>query len=373
MNLDRQGVSVGGVPLPPGMRDIEKLYNLARDKRAGARADLATIVAALLNRGVSEREGELVADILIELLRQAERDFRMALANQLSVVDNVPLRLVLQLANDEIDIARPVLKKSKVLGEMDLIYIIKSKPAAYWSVIAARQDIKEKVVDVLADTRDLDTAISLAKNMDIKLTEHALTVLSDIAKGEEALAVPLLRRDDVPRDIATMLYMYVGEQLKRFILENYDVDKDKVEKAVRRVTEEFAVELNAESDLLPEEGMMLEAQAYKDNQTLDMKMMRGTLRRGHIRSFIAQFAVYTGLAPEVVAQMLKQTHGQGLAVACKAFEIEKSDFVSLYMLTNRIRSMGATVGLDEMTKAIKYFERISPDVAKTIMAGKEMS
>lgn len=373
MSLDRQGVSVGGVPLPPGMRDIEKLYNLARDKRPGARADLAMIVAALLARGVTDREGEMVADILIELLRQAEKDFRMALSSQLAIADNVPLRLVLQLANDEIDIARPVLKKSKALGEMDLVYIIKSKTGAYWSVIAARHDLGNRVIDTLADTRDLDTAIALAENTGIKLTEHALAVLSDIAQGEESLAVPLLRRDDVPHDIAAMLYMYVGEQLKTFILENYDVDEKQVERAVRRVADEFAVEINAEADPLPEEDMVLDAQKYKAKQMLDVNLMLGTLRRGHIRSFIAQFAVYTGLAPEVVAQMLRQTHGQGLAVACKAFGIEKSDFVSLFMLTNRIRSMGAMVGLDEMTKAISYFERISPDVAKRIMAGDGFS
>ena len=100
--------------------DVGQLYDLARDKNPRARAELTHEIGSILEADVTDREGEMVADVLVELLRQAETDLRQALSEKLSLLDNVPLRLVLQLANDEIEIAQPVLTHSPVLGEFDL-------------------------------------------------------------------------------------------------------------------------------------------------------------------------------------------------------------------------------------------------------------
>lgn len=367
MDLSFLDKSSDVIPLLVRLYDSHKLHGLAKDDKPLARAELTTAVCELLEMDSSPRESELIADVLIGLMRQAEADLREALAERLAVVENVPLRLILNLANDKIDIARPVLEKSIVLGDLDLIYIIKSKGPAYWQAIAAREQISNQVMNLLSDARDVDTAVMLAENHNIELTEHALSVLSDMAQNSDTLAAPLLRRDDVSADIAKALFKYVGQEIKDYIKEEYGIAEGSIADAVDEVIDGLVEATEAVSEFSPTPSMLKAAERYKDKGLLTTKLMLGTLRRGQIQAFVSQFSKYTGLDPKTTLEIFSQSSGQGLAVACKAFEITKEDFVSIFLLTNRVRNHGRMVDLNDMTKAIAYFNRIKRDVAQGII------
>ncbi|GJL84543.1 MAG: hypothetical protein DHS20C02_03180 [Micavibrio sp.] len=355
-------------PLLVRLYDSSKIYGLAKDKKPLARAELTSAVSELLELDVSPRESELIADVLIELMRQAETDLRQAVSERLSVMDNVPLRLALQVANDDIEVATPVLKHSKVLKDLDLIYIIKSQSPAHWQAIASRKILSDQVMNILADTGDFGTATTLAENMDIKLTEHTVTALSCLAQQSEQVARPLLRREEISSDIATKLYQFVGQELKQYILKNYKVESGVLIDAIDDVVLEFS-DADSISEFAPTQIMLNAADRFKEKGLLTIKLMLGTLRRGQIQSFVAQFSRFADLDPQTVEEILVQPNGQGLAVACRAFDIMKADFVSIYLLTNRVRAQGKMVDLKDMTKAVNYFNRIKPDVARNIMQG----
>lgn len=359
-------------PLLVRLYDSHKLYGLAKDKKPLARVELTSAVSDLLEMNLSTRESELVADVLIELIRQAEKDLREALAERLSVLDNVPLRLILKIANDDIDIARPVLKNSSILGDLDLIYIIKSKSPQYWQAIAARESMSSQVVNILADTRDLDTAITLAENKNIALTEHAVVVLSDMAQGSEKLAAPLLRRDEITDEIASRLYQFVGQEVKKFITENYQIESGLLIDTVDDVVLELVGAAEDLSEFMPTANMLKAAERFKEKGLLTVQLMLGTLRRGQISSFVAQFSKFTGLDVRTVSEILMQPNGQGLAVACKAYDVLKPDFVSIYLLTNRVRNRGKMVDMGDMTRAVNYFNRIKPEVARNIISNSSV-
>ena len=109
------------MPMLVKLHDSHKLYSLAQDKQPLAQSELSTAMAELLDMQTTPREEELIADVLIGLMRQAEIDLREALSEKLSIMENVPLRLALHIANDEISVAKPVLKNSIALGDLDLI------------------------------------------------------------------------------------------------------------------------------------------------------------------------------------------------------------------------------------------------------------
>ncbi|MGH1376503.1 MAG: DUF2336 domain-containing protein [Alphaproteobacteria bacterium] len=355
--------------LPAQLSDIQNLCELARDKDPSARAELARSVGYILEAEVSPRESEIIADILIGLLRQAEADVRYALSEQLSKIEDAPLRLILQLANDDIDIARPILVNSDVLGDMDLMYIIKSKTNEYWQTIATRDHLSDSVIDVLADTEDFDTALALAENEGIKLTDHALIILSDIAQGSDILAKPLLLREEVSQDIAVKLYKFVGEEIKSFIGENYNFDIQKVSKAVDDTVADLS-DTSFQSGLEPEPYMIDAAETFKEQGLLNVQMLLNTLRRGHMRSYIAQFSVYTGLSVKAVQEILSQSNGQGLAITSRAYGIEKHDFVSMFMLSSRIWNNGRLVETDDIKAAIGYYTKATPEIAMHIVKTK---
>lgn len=353
------------MPMLVKLHDSHKLYSLAKDKQPLAQSELSSAMAELLEMQNSPREEELIADVLIGLMRQAEKDLRMALSEKLSLMDNVPFRLALHIANDEIDVAGPVLKKSMALGDLDLIYIIKSKTSEYWQVIAQRKKMSDQVINILAETRDNPTALNLVENMDIILPQDALKTIADIAKNEERLAASLVHRPDVTNDIACAIYKHVGQELKKFIVENYDIQTDDILAVVDDIVLEF--EQTAASEYTPSQAMINAAQRHRQKGLLTMGMMLGTLRRGQIQTFIAQLSVFAGMSTAQVEEFLSQEKGNGLAVLCRANDIMKSDFVTIYLLTNQLRQKGRMVDINDMNRAVNFFNKITKDVALHVL------
>ncbi|MFK7840608.1 MAG: DUF2336 domain-containing protein [Bdellovibrionales bacterium] len=355
-------------PLLVKLYDSQTLHGLAKDEKPLARAELTSAITELLQMELSPRENELVADVLISLMRQAERDLRQALSERLSVMENVPLRLILQMANDDIDVAGTVLTKSTVLSDLDLIYIVKSKGAEHWQAIAKRKTMSDQMINVLVDTGESKTVKSLVENNKITLTEYSIDVIADMACDDEMLAKPLLQREEVCTDIAKRLYQHVGKALKDYIVDAYELEMgSSIADLVDDVMIEFVEAAEENESLEPTQSMVNAAQRYKEKGLLTVQMMMRSLRRGQLNAFVAQFSQFTGMKTETVASILAQRNGQGLAVASRACDITKADFMSIFLLTNRIRSKGKMVDLGDMTKAMNYYTRIDAKVAKDII------
>jgi len=351
-------------PLLVQLYESHKLYSLAKDKRPLAKAELTGAVAQLLEVELSAVQKELLSDVLVTLVRQAEKDMRCALAERLAVIDNVPLRLLLQLANDEISIASPVLSKSPVLTDMDLVYIIKAHGPEYWQAIAEREYLSPLVIDVLADTCDAATAIALSANDRIKLTRHALKLLAQMAEENTDVARPLLARSELPASIARQLYAHVGEELRLWI----DAHFGPLDSAVTNAADDIIIEFaDAQSKFMPTEEMIKAAEKFASLNMLNMQMMMDVLHKGRISSFIAFFSRYTGLKAAIVHDFLKQSCPKGMAIACRAFGVQKADFSRIYLMTNTMRSDDRMVDHRSMLELLSYFDKVRPEVAKRIV------
>lgn len=352
-------------PLLVQLYENHRQYGAAMERRPAVRAELTGTIARLLEVHLPTQQKELLADVLVTLVRQAEKDLRLALSQRLSVMDNVPLRLLLQLANDEITIAAPVLKNSPVLTDLDLVYIIKAHGPDYWQAIAEREYLSPMIIDVLADTHDAGTAIVLSANDRVKLTAHALRLLTRMAQENEDIARPLLARNELPERIARQLYEHVGQELRLWIEDHFgnrlNID---TERAIEGIIVEFA---SAQSEFMPTAEMMRMADRFSSLKMLNMQMMMEALHKGQIASFIAYFARYTGLTSSRVHDFLKQACPKGMAIVCRAFGVQKSDFSRIYLMTHRMRSKERMINHAEMMAALTYFDKVRPDAAQRIV------
>lgn len=367
INMKAFEKSPGVTPLLVKLYESHKLYELAQDSQPEARAELTGVVSELLDIQLNGREQEMLADVLIALMRQAERDLRHALSERLAVMDNVPLRLVLFLANDEIGVAAPMLRYSPVLSDMDLIYIVKSQGADYWQAIAARENLSDNIINTLADTRDPGTAVVLAGNDRAVLTDYALQILSGLAQDNEDIARPLLSRAELPLGLVRELYAHVGTQLKAHIRGFYG---EEAAAPLNRVFDDMFVEfaeVRTQSEFMPTKTMLESAERYAMAGLLNMQLVMDTIKRGQVASFIAMFARYSGLTPKRVHDMLMQSCPKGMAIACRAFGVQKGDFSNIYVMTHRMRSKGRMVNHRDMLDVLAYFDQIRPEVAMRIV------
>lgn len=351
-------------PLLVRLYDTHNLYSLAGDKDSGdARLELATIMVDLLKIKLSDTESELITDVLLALMKQAESDLKQALSENLAAQDGVPLRMVLALANDEIQIAEPILRKSPVLDDMDLIYILQAKGIAHGRAIARREGMSATLINMLVDTKDFDVAVNLSGNNGITLTNHAYDILSAMAKQNEDIAVPLLHRSDLPQDIATKIYSFVSAELKKEINQRFGDQAN----AAGIVLDQIASEICDTPDRLYEgfETILARAHLLQRRGDLNIAGMISALRRGQHATFIAQFATYCSLPAETVRNILRQESGKGLAIACRAFDFSKADYVSIYLLTERQRGhIKRVVTHAELSRLMTLFDSIHPDEAR---------
>ena len=108
----------------------QHLLRLASGRSAGDRMVLATSLVDLLAEmelDLNDRETALIDDILNKLIADFETAVRRELADRLSSLECSPNEAVVALANDEIDVAKPILMQSSALRDQDLIEIIHNR------------------------------------------------------------------------------------------------------------------------------------------------------------------------------------------------------------------------------------------------------
>jgi uncharacterized protein (DUF2336 family) len=351
------------------LHDAQRRYATStRYKATMNRQRVVHTVAQILETEVNPHEKTMVADVLMSLVRQAERDLRESLSERLCVINDAPEDLILYLAHDIISVAKPVLSYSPILTETDLLYIIQSKSPEYWQAIAQRKKLDSDVVDALVERKDEGTAVQLVNNDTIRLNITAIEAFAELSKYSESLAEPLLRRSELPKRIAMDLYWHVSAVLRSQINQSFNIPKEKLDEALQDALQDFSDTAHKTADPRPSALMMDLARQYSRLNRIDDAMLVKTLRRGHTRFFVALMAERSNLAPETIHEIMRQVGGQGMAVACKAIHVTKENFVSLFLLSRSLTRGECAVDAYELRKAIKYFDAISADFAASIMA-----
>ena len=344
--------------------DTQRLYELAYDNRDEARSELIAAMTDLFGEELSARERELVADILISLVRRAEKTLRAQLARQLADREDVPARLVLTLAHDEIDVAEPVLSQSPCLSALDMVYIVKSMDAPYWRAVATRSDLDDELMNALVDTEDIETAVALAENTAVELNTHSANKLGSLACDHEELAASLVMRSDVPDSLIRMVYAHVSRSIQGYIHENYPVDND-LQSEINDALSRYAA--GPKRGFTPSYEELTQARQYADEGRLDIKHMLANLQNGRTTRFVAQFSAFTQLPVDVVQDICSQENGQGLAIASRACHVKRADFVNLFLMTRHMANSDPWINDNEMYTALSYYNRISEKLAQRIM------
>ena len=128
------------------------MYRLAEQKTRTGRRDLAETIADLIYAGqsaLSERERSLIFDILRRVISDAKLAIRPKLSAQLAEFDDALSDLVVALANDEIEVAYPILTRSRALEDEQLIEVVQTRAQEHQLAVALRENIPGTVSDAL--------------------------------------------------------------------------------------------------------------------------------------------------------------------------------------------------------------------------------
>lgn len=182
---------------------IEELeHALANGTEAQRESILSRITDLFISGANCYTRGQvkLFDDLMVGLVAAIESEARVQLAQRLAPVDNAPANVIRNLAlDDNIEVARPVLRGSRQLQEADLITAANLKGQQHLAAISERETLSEGVTDVLVTRGNRHVVCSVAKNAGARFSSVGFRFLVKRAAGDDELAAAVGMRADVPR------------------------------------------------------------------------------------------------------------------------------------------------------------------------------
>ena len=350
----------------PDTIDVETLLRLARDKSAESRKQLVSIIGDLFfdNHAVlTDSERVIMSDILRQLIHDVELTVRKHLAIRLSDEPMAPHELVVALANDDAEVAHPILLSSTVLRDPDLIEIIRHRTLEHQLAVAMRREVSADVCDALVATEDVNVITRMLDNPNAQIAQATMEYLVEQSQRVDSFQNPLVHRSDLPPQLAERMYWWVTAALREHIVQNFDIDPGELdstmEDVVRSAGAELAEKRKSATDKLADN--LLKANGP------DHEMLARLLRQGEISLFEAVLGQMTNLRENLVRRLIYEPGGEGLAIACRALNVEKAVFGSIFVLSRKARPGTHLVADGETTRALQFYEDIDPQAAALIL------
>lgn len=310
--------------------DAEFLLSLARQKSSESRSRLTEIIMDLFDSHDSEltdRQREMMFGILQSIIDDIEISIRQAVAGRLAMRDDVPREMVTRLANDTIKVAFPILTKSGLLRDLDLIEVIKLRSEEHMLAITVRQHVSEGVSDAIVETGRESVIVSLLKNKNAKISGKTMEYLVEQSRRVDSFQEPILNRDDLNPSLAKRMYLWVSAALRDHIVDQFGLDKATVDELLEQVASE---EISAVSAAPRVNKAAKLADALREEGLVNVDMLLTALAEGEVPLFVALFSKVTKLREFLVQRLVFEPGGEGLAIACKAIGLADEDFLRLF-------------------------------------------
>ncbi len=352
------------------------MLELARSPAPADRDRLLLALADLCEHNACQdaQTALLVRDVFMGLIGRVERDIRLRLAVKLSTAAWAPRELALTLADDEIDIARPILAGSPVLRDQDLIRLLVKAATDHQIEIARRPDLGSAVVTAILDQASPEVLTALAGNPSAQVTSLAMERLVTASQTVASLRAPLSRHPELTLDLGAMLYAWVGDALREVLSKRFAVEGARFEAAVAQAV--------GEACGAPGDGTSLESDAraamdrrvvekLKSGAQLRPGLLMRSLRDGKLMLFTIALAELGGFTTDEIRHALDADSAEPLALACAAVGVDRSALASLLALVrplNRNRPgregdasvlHGAAALLDRNSAAAAFRKRVT--------------
>jgi uncharacterized protein (DUF2336 family) len=335
-----------------------ELLSLARDRSAPGRAAFVFDLYDLCAHSDVFADNELAVaiDILIDVVLRAPVSVRQPLAERLARDPQAPHAVVITLARDEISVAFPVLSESPVLGDRDLLEILRDRPLEHQLGALQRETLSEEVSAAFVEGRNPLVMRWLLENPGAAIPLPAMEILVEASRAEAELQRPLAARSDLPQELAAKVYAWASDELRQRLAKTYALDMPNAAKSIgSRDRDNTPIDATARAlDI----GLQLRVAGELNATTLIR-----ALRSGNATMIDALFARFCHISVAGARRVLGAPDGTMLASILRANNIDKSTFATIYMLLQKVRNPGSVVPPTALAKATSAYDRVSMNEA----------
>lgn len=288
--------------------DVQKLLDEPSGER---RAETAGKVAREFQRGdLSDSERTLAESIFRAMMADTELRVREALSIQLKDSGILPKDIALRLCRDVDQVALPMLECSSVLGDEDLIEIVRSQDVAKQTAIARRDHLGADLADALVDTENREVVRTLAANDGAEIAEGSFQKVIDRFGDDDGINDALVHRAKLPVTVAERLVTRISDSLRDHLVTHHELSADMAADLVLQSRERATVGLLGSGSAAQDVAGLV--RHLQENGRLTPSIILRALCMGDMSFFEQSMAIKAEIPVENVRILVHDAGSRGL-------------------------------------------------------------
>lgn len=206
------------------------LLELAKQNTPDARGALLLAVADNLLRGIrsrSDNELGLFEEIALHVYNTVPEHDLVQLSRRLAPHERAPQNLAMKLAEDRIEIAKPLLVHGGCFDQTHLLKLAKRINSDHLEFMAARSDIGLATSDTIVERGPASAQQVIVSNREIQLSRKALQTLIRKSVDDTVLREDLVLRSDLTPSIWQQMLPYVDNVMRNKLRETMETVRSK--------------------------------------------------------------------------------------------------------------------------------------------------
>lgn len=347
---------------------FSKLIDLAQAASSDQRRELLREVTDLFfetSGARSTRESALFDEVLQLVAAEMQEGVLAELAETFADAKDAPLGLLRDLANHAYAIAAPVLQRSPLLDDQALLDVVNYQSQDHIKAVAGREIVSEAVSAAIVRFGDDHALDTLVRNEGASISRNSMETVVERARANAMLHAGVVRRKDIPIDLLNEMYFVVEAGLRDQILHrNASVDPATLDAALSRTRERMrksATDMNAET-----RNAIHFITQKKNSGELNARLLVSLYREAKMTHFLCGLAELTDIDRETATDLIERKDMDGLAMICRAANIERPLFVTLAVLAcggddamaraEEFGRMYNSVPLEAAQRAMRFFK-----------------
>lgn len=328
-------------------------------------------VVCLPGSRVNAFERAMTADLLVEILREAEPDERVKVARRLANLTEIPASLVRLLLRDQVAVAEPLLVDCQTLSDVDLIDCARASGLEHRRLIAMRRGLSEVVADVLIEFDETLVIDCLLRNDSARLSQTGVETIVASTRGDGRLVPALLKRAELRPAHAYVLFWWADAAARRTILQRFAVSREVLQEAAGDIFPLAAQE--GWQDPLARKALQFIERRQRNRAAIErspfdsLEDAVSAAQGGLTRETAEEISYLSGLKPMTGAKIFTDPGGEALAILCKATGLPRQAVRALWRGLRRPEVDGQGAPSAGLERAITTYDMIAVDRVQTVL------
>jgi uncharacterized protein (DUF2336 family) len=328
-------------------------------------------VACLPSSRVNNFERAMTADLLVEMLREAEAPERARVARRLSSLGEIPATLARLLLRDQIEVSRELIEAAQTLSDGDLIDCIRYTDVEHRRLIATRRGVNEMVAEALAEGAEPVVIEALLKNELAVLSSACIELLTAATRDLPQFIPALLKRPELRPSHAYAMFWWANADCRRVILQRFAVSREVLQDAASDV---FAIATDEGwQDPMSRKALQFIERRQRNRAAIDKSPFDSlddavaAAMTGLTREVAEEISYLSGLKPMTGAKIFTDAGGEPIAILCKATGLPRNAILALWRSLRRPETDEAGAMTEGLERVMRTFDMIAVDRAQTVL------